>query len=68
VKGFADLDDVRTALGWEVTGVYQARIFPSLTRLTFSDDSLRGFGTLSGFLCHQAGEIPNVVRVMLDVN
>lgn len=33
--------------------------------MTVADDELREFGTVSGFLCHQAGEIPEIGDIIL---
>ncbi|KAG5182379.1 hypothetical protein JKP88DRAFT_269899 [Tribonema minus] len=49
IHGMADLEQVCTALD-----------FPQVT-----EDDLRDFGTLSGYLCSQAGEIPAVEDVIM---
>ena len=50
LKGVADLEDVTTALGIQIKK---------------DEDSARDFGTVSGFLCDQAGEIPMVGDVLV---
>ena len=50
---------------WSIDGMADLEETCEAIGMSLAEDELREFGTLSGFLCHQAGEIPEAEDVVL---